>query len=420
MDNTDFFFDLELSGYQGQPTPGSVPDQASNYFIPASSSSSGMPTIPENRHGHFQSASYTHPPVMESPLSYESQSSGHISSPTISTPMSSFEQSPFPFWNSQPARSIPVRSLLTTKLKAQRQMTPNDFVMAQSGSPMVTSPMLANSSNLLASPEHFVPFSPEYPQFQSPLNGYNLDKDQRLSRQFDAQLLAMQPDAPSPISDWFPSPAESVPPHPMGIAINRPGRHASVSGTYPRSPYSRGEPMTFSSKSDSSSLLMCGSLPGGSYTSTPTMGAGFSQEQLPTAHAILQFIVEHPREPIPSHLINDRLVEIKSGRGYCLIGNCGAERAMQKFNPDYDPSKDTTSRKRADHLYDHIRDKHFNCRPFQCGQCSRAFSRDHDLKRHETVHSPTAFLCRICPRTYTREDNLKRHISQKHPEVALH
>ncbi len=125
--------------------------------------------------------------------------------------------------------------------------------------------------------------------------------------------------------------------------------------------------MTFSSKADKPSSLMHGSLPGGSYTTTPTMGAGFSQEQIPAAQAILQFIAERPSGPIPSHLINDRLVETSNGRGYCLIGNCGVERAMQKCNPDYDASKDTTLRKRADHLYDHIRDKHFNYWPFQCG-----------------------------------------------------
>jgi hypothetical protein len=98
------------------------------------------------------------------------------------------------------------------------------------------------------------------------------------------------------------------------------------------------------------------------------MGAGFSQEQIPAAQAILQFITDRPGESIPSHLINDQLVEISGGCGYCLIGNCGVDRAMQKNNPEYDASKDAAARKRVDYLYDHIRDKHFNCRPFQCIQ----------------------------------------------------
>jgi len=169
--------------------------------------------------------------------------------------------------------------------------------------------------------------------------------------------------------------------------------------------------MTFSPTSEISSSLM-----GGSFTTTPSMVAGFSQEQLPAAQAILQFIADRSNEPIPSHLINDQLADITNGHGYCMIGNCAIKRAMQKCNPESDTAKETL-KKRADHLYDHIRDKHFNCRPFQCVQCPRAFSRDHDLKRHEAVHNPTTFVCHICLRGYTREDNLKRHVSTKHPEV---
>jgi hypothetical protein len=124
--------------------------------------------------------------------------------------------------------------------------------------------------------------------------------------------------------------------------------------------------MPLGPKLKSFSSMTYESLPGSSYTTTPTMGAGFSQEQIPAALAILQFMVERPTEPIPSPLITKQLAEISGGRGYCLIGNCGVERARQKNNPGYDASKDTM--KRADHLFDHIRDKHFNCRPFQCSQ----------------------------------------------------
>jgi hypothetical protein len=233
---------------------------------------------------------------------------------------------------------------------------------SQSVSPMMTSPILTNSPNLLGAPEDFTQFSPLYAHFQPSPNGYYPDKDQVASHQLDTQLIAMSQDPVSPMGEWFPSSTEMVPHHSKAIPINkRTARHPSISGCS-RSPYSRGDPMTFSPTSEISSSLM-----GGSFTTTPSMVAGFSQEQLPAAQAILQFIADRPHEPIPSHLINDQLVEISTGHGYCLIGNCGIKRAMQKCNPESDASKETL-KKRADHLYDHIRDKHFNCRPFQCIQ----------------------------------------------------
>jgi hypothetical protein len=117
-----------------------------------------------------------------------------------------------------------------------------------------------------------------------------------------------------------------------------------------------------------SSPLMDGSFSRGSHTVTSSVGVGFSQDQIPAAQAIAQFIAEHPGETIPSHLITDPLVEISNGYGYCLIGNCGVEYTMQKCNEEKDTNKGTASRKRADRLYDHIRDVHFNCRLFRCGQ----------------------------------------------------
>lgn len=47
-------------------------------------------------------------------------------------------------------------------------------------------------------------------------------------------------------------------------------------------------------------------------------------------------------------------------------------------------------------------------RPFQCRQCSQAFARGHDLKRHSRIHSETKpFSCDGCRRKFSRKDALK-------------
>jgi hypothetical protein len=194
------------------------------------------------------------------------------------------------FGKGSPTRSVPNQSMLTSILKAQPQMHPNDLFTAQLG---VSSPLLSCNLNLL-------------------------DQDA-----------------------------------------------SSMSGSHPMSVHSRGEPMA---SGPISSPLGGGSFSRDSSTVTPTMGVGFSQDQIPAAQAVLRFIAERPSEPIPSHLVNERLVEISNGRGYCLIGHCGVKRVMQKCLPEYDANKDTASRMRADHLYDHIRYRHFNYRPLQCGE----------------------------------------------------
>jgi hypothetical protein len=91
----------------------------------------------------------------------------------------------------------------------------------------------------------------------------------------------------------------------------------------------------------------------------------FTPHQQTAALNTLNWQQIHRTAVIPASLITAELDEVQGGRGWCLIGNCGVDRAKQKVKPQYDVVKDTT-RKRLDSLYDHIRDKHFNCRPFRC------------------------------------------------------
>jgi len=55
-------------------------------------------------------------------------------------------------------------------------------------------------------------------------------------------------------------------------------------------------------------------------------------------------------------------------------------------------------------------------RPHSCNQCSRAFKRSSDLKRHErTVHTKHRLSC--CNITFTRFDTLKRHKRKNHSDL---
>lgn len=84
--------------------------------------------------------------------------------------------------------------------------------------------------------------------------------------------------------------------------------------------------------------------------------------------AIIQFMKDHPDQQIPSNLITEPLVETQGERGHCLIGGCGIARRRQKLDPAYDPNEKTGVWLRLNHLWDHVRDRHFHNKPFICDQ----------------------------------------------------
>ncbi|KAG5460383.1 MAG: hypothetical protein BJ554DRAFT_7578 [Olpidium bornovanus] len=56
------------------------------------------------------------------------------------------------------------------------------------------------------------------------------------------------------------------------------------------------------------------------------------------------------------------------------------------------------------------RDSKRSGRPYECATCDAAFSRGHDLRRHERIHSQVRdFQCDMCCRRFSRRDALKRH-----------
>eukprot|EP01083_Nonionella_stella_P096852 272305_1 len=57
-------------------------------------------------------------------------------------------------------------------------------------------------------------------------------------------------------------------------------------------------------------------------------------------------------------------------------------------------------------------------KPFQCSnsKCNKSFSRKHDLKMHERLHSNTTELasCAFCGMKFTHPSNLRKHIKHFH------
>ncbi|KAG8805817.1 hypothetical protein FRC17_005318 [Serendipita sp. 399] len=131
----------------------------------------------------------------------------------------------------------------------------------------------------------------------------------------------------------------------------------------------------------------------------------FTSAQRPAAEAILAYKREHPDTAIPTTYFTSALVEVKDGKGRCLVGPCALEWS--------------TTLKRVDHLYEHVRDRHFGCKPHKCDVCTQRFSRENDLKRHQSVHVRDGQACPVCDKEYTRFDNLKRHVKDKHPDYNL-
>jgi uncharacterized Zn-finger protein len=55
-------------------------------------------------------------------------------------------------------------------------------------------------------------------------------------------------------------------------------------------------------------------------------------------------------------------------------------------------------------------------RPFKCNECTQAFNRNHDLKRHQRIHlAIKPFGCDDCEKRFSRKDALKVHTHSLSP-----
>jgi hypothetical protein len=253
-------------------------------------------------------------------------------------------------------KTQPARSALTAQFRAHPEvMKPQSFQV-------ITPPSLHNIDAMF------------YPQslpstYNSPIGVPIFDKDQTASfvamSWKDINNLTLSPDMNSPETERSHTitPAVDIP-----NGRRRHHRQPTISRSHSFAPYpgsSLSQHMSHFT-SGCASAAPSSAMPRSPTTTSGFVSTGFTPLQVPAAQAILNHLRQHPNSAFPSSLITPDLVEVYEGRGWCLIGNCGIERANQKASPLYDPSAPDDSRKRVDHLYDHIRDKHFNCRPFLC------------------------------------------------------
>jgi hypothetical protein len=269
--------------------------------------------------------------------------------PPQQAPIVHFESKPVP--NSRPAGV----SALTAHFRAHPEVMNSQSFQAASPSPM----------------QHIDPFTFQNSlpsNYSSPTGMQSLDQDQTASLMAmqwgDLGSLTMSPEMPPADMDWSHALTSAVD---IPTTRRRHHRQGTTSRSHSFAPY----PGASLSQHMSHIAGGCASAAASSAmprspTTSGFVSTGFTSLQIPAAQAILNHLRQHPNSAFPSSLITSDLAEIYEGRGWCLIGNCGIERANQKASPFYDPSAPDDSRKRVDHLYDHIRDKHFNCRPFLC------------------------------------------------------
>lgn len=260
------------------------------------------------------------------------------------------------------AMSGPHKSLLSQRLAAQSKLQVQGFEFNGLAQENTVDPNLLSPSSASLERVHVLP-----PQGQ---HTASMNKDQflmNLDLNMDIDLSTFSPDVATP-----PEPSWSaLSSQPINIPGKQPshGRANSISlshrhqhNPYPRSPYTHNPELMMSSFLPISPASLMDFSTSHHPSSVMT---GFTDSQLAAAQNIVQFQATHPGSAIPAVLITSDLAEIYDSKGWCLIGNCGVERIANRLNPQYDPSSDK-KRKRLDHLYDHIRDKHFGCRPHHC------------------------------------------------------
>ena len=256
-------------------------------------------------------------------------------------------------------------SMLSKKLNAQASMYSQGYA-----SPIAMSPMnYSYGHNMGMGP---VAVSPVHERFMNSLgHGHSHLAEQQQDaylpmkdEDFDFSILSpVDTTPPTPGSNWSVSGTAPVP-------IRQPHGRSTSGGSGSSINSNRGHPYPRHSNSFINNEMMSPLSPMSMSLVNPGSLADhgpttFLPHQQEAAQQIFNYKQIHPKAAIPASFITSELAEVKEGRGWCLIGNCGLDRAAQRDNPHYDITKDL-SKKRLDHLYDHIRDKHFDNRPFRC------------------------------------------------------
>ncbi|KAJ3254307.1 hypothetical protein HK103_007277 [Boothiomyces macroporosus] len=113
---------------------------------------------------------------------------------------------------------------------------------------------------------------------------------------------------------------------------------------------------------------------------------------------------------IPNQQMN--LPYLSNSSSPYVQGSVTTSPTQTVYECDFPDCKKTYSKLTSleSHKNSHLNPNAEKSKPFVCDKCPQAFSRSHDLKRHQYIHSQSKpFTCNRCGRGFSRRDALKRH-----------
>ncbi len=162
---------------------------------------------------------------------------------------------------------------------------------------------------------------------------------------------------------------------------------------------SYNSPVTQPSPTTASTITSSGAIPRGS-TSIPAMAPSLQYPGGARTHGVPSMASYASYSPIPGPVLSNMH---HPGAPLSMVGGMPGL-------PSYNHHHTGLSPHHPHHLYVHHPGgpSPQSERPFKCNECTQAFNRNHDLKRHQRIHlAIKPFGCDDCEKRFSRKDALK-------------